>query len=281
MNNIGIYVLFWSLFSYQVVNAQNAIPNGYQLVWQDEFDSGTKPTADFWSYESGFVRNNELQWYKDDNAFIENGLLIFEGRREKINNDKHDPESNDWRRKRPFAEYSSSSINTRGKYSFQYGILEVRAKIDTSMGMWPAIWTLGITRPWPANGEVDVMEFYRRRGIPIILANGAWAEEKNKAKWDESVIPLKELLANQEDWSERFHIWKMDWTKDRIRLYLDDLLLNEIDLSNTLNPDGFNPFHQEHYILLNLAIGSNGDDPSNTIFPKRYLVDYVRVYQER
>ena len=73
----------------------------------------------------------------------------------------------------------------------------------------------------------------------------------------------------------------MDWDEKSIRLYLDDELLNETDLSTTVNPDGFQPFHQPHYVLLNLAIGGqNGGDPSNTKFPTRYEVDYVRVYQK-
>lgn len=73
----------------------------------------------------------------------------------------------------------------------------------------------------------------------------------------------------------------MDWTKEYIRLYLDDKLLNEVDLTQTINPDGTNPFHQPHYILLNLAIGSNGGSPKSTTFPKKYEVDYVRVFQKK
>jgi hypothetical protein len=72
----------------------------------------------------------------------------------------------------------------------------------------------------------------------------------------------------------------MDWTESYIRLYLDDEILNAIDLSKTFNPDGFNPFHQPHYILLNLALGANGGDPAATVFPRKYEVDYVRVYQK-
>ena len=70
----------------------------------------------------------------------------------------------------------------------------------------------------------------------------------------------------------------MDWTKDSINLYLDDVLLNTSSLSTTLNPDQSNPFQQPHYLLLNLAIGANGGDPSNSKFPIKYEVDYVRYY---
>lgn len=255
---------------------------GYELVWQDEFEEGTKPDTTNWSYEQGFVRNEELQWYQKDNATIEDGLLIIEGRREQVPNPSYDGSGTSWRESRQHAEYTSSSINTRNKQTFQYGLFEIRARIDTASGMWPAIWTLGThpERGWPANGEIDIMEFYKVDGEQTILANAAWANESNQPVWDERKVPFSEFLDKDPQWTEKFHIWKMDWTENYIKLYLDDELINEVDLSTSVNPDGFNPFHQPHYILLNLAIGSNGGDPSNTEFPKRYEVDYVRVYQQ-
>jgi arylsulfatase A-like enzyme/beta-glucanase (GH16 family) len=258
------------------------VPEGYMLVWADEFNSGGVPDHTYWSHEHGFVRNNELQWYQPENARVENGLLVIEGKRERIANTNYEAGSDNWRRAWEYAEYSSSSINTRGKFSFQYGILEVRARVDTSMGSWPAIWTLGVERRWPSNGEIDVMEYYRYQGKPVILANAAWgrANHSYNAIWDSSHTPLEDLMWEKPDWPERFHIWKMDWTEDYIRLYLNDVLLNEVDVSRATYTDGFNPFRQPHYILLNLALGSNGGDPSNTDFPIFYEVDYVRVYQK-
>ncbi|AVR45588.1 beta-glucanase [Christiangramia fulva] len=259
---------------------QNDTYPAYNLVWADEFNENGKPHKDNWSYEHGFLRNNELQWYQEENASLKNGSLIIEGRREKIKNPLYNPKSNDWRQTREFAEYTSSSLNTRGKKEFKYGIIEVRAKIDTASGNWPAIWTLGIEKPWPANGEVDIMEFYKIDGKPHILANAAW-NESQQVKWDSEKIPFSHFLEKDSNWSENFHIWKMDWTREYIRLYLDDDLLNEIDLNETTNPDGFNPFRQPHYLLLNLALGSNGGDPVKTRFPVQYKVDYVRVYQKK
>lgn len=254
---------------------------GYQLVWQEEFEKSGEVNPTSWTHENGFVRNNELQWYQEANANVENGKLIITGKREQLNNPRFDTESKDWKRNRQFANYSSSSINTRGKYEFQYGIMEVRAKIDTSMGMWPAIWTLGVSNPWPSNGEIDVMEYYRVKGEATILANAAWADEgQYNAKWDEAKIPFTEFLKKDPEWPSKFHLWRMEWTEKTIRIYLDDEFLNEVDLARTVNPDGYNPFHQPHYILLNLAIGGNGGDPISTSFPKEYVVDYVRVYQK-
>ena len=257
------------------------LPSGYQLVWQEEFEKEGAVSDENWNFEKGFVRNNEMQWYQEANAGQKGGMLFIEGRREKVANPGYEPGSENWKKSREFAEYTSSSINTRGKFEFQYGILEVKAKIDTASGMWPAIWTLGISKPWPANGEIDVMEFYQVKGEPTILANAAWADASKRANWDEAKIPFADFLKKDPNWPEKFHIWKMDWTEDYIRLYLDGELLNEVNLKETINPDGFNPFHQPHYILLNLALGSNGGDLSPTDFPREYVVDYVKVYQKK
>lgn len=256
-------------------------PEGYELFWADEFNEDGKPDGNFWSYEKGFTRNEELQWYQEDNSNVKDGLLVIEGRKEKVKNNRYDPKSRDWRKNREYAEYTSSSINTRGKKEFQYGIIEVRAKIDTARGMWPAIWTLGVSKGWPANGEIDIMEYYLVNNQPYILANAAWAHPNKRAAWDEAKIPFSEFLEKDPEWPNKFHIWKMDWTEDYIRLYLDGELLNEVDLAETKNTDGFNPFHQPHYILLNLALGSNGGKPEKTKFPRTYEIDYVRIYQQK
>ena len=105
--------------------------------------------------------------------------------------------------------------------------------------------------------------------------------DKNGPLWDSTVIPLKYFLNQDSKWVDKFHVWRMDWDKEAIKLYLDDYLVNIIALKDTKNPDGFNPFLQEHFLLLNLAIGSNGGYPENSKFPIQYEVDYVRVYQKK
>jgi beta-glucanase (GH16 family) len=252
------------------------------LVWNDEFNISGKPDTSVWRYEKGFVRNQELQWYQSENANCQNGLLIIEGRRENFKNPAYVPGSTNWKTNREYVEYSSSSIQTRGKKQFQFGRFEIRARIDTACGSWPAIWTLGITKPWPSNGEIDIMEFYRIKGVPTILANFAWGTDKrNVGKWDDLKKPLADFTENDPDWNKKFHVWRMDWTKDSISIYIDDKLLNSALMSETINPDGFNPFLQPHYILLNLALGGNGGDPLKSKFPIKYEVDYMRVYQNK
>lgn len=269
------------------------------LVWNDEFDTHNKQSFDTnkWQSENGFVRNKELQWYKADNANTDGkGNMVLEARREIVNNPNYNTpvqnEGNKWKVERKMAEYSSASINTKDKFWFTYGTLLVRAKIPTDVGCWPAIWTLG-DKPnvgsWPACGEIDVMEFYRKNDIPGVLANTAFAS--NRAAygiWDSSFTPLSKFTSLDKDWASKYHIWRLDWNKDFIRIYLDGVLLNETNLSNTINGnnggkggEGINPFHHRQYILLNLAIGQNGGDPTNTKFPQAYYIDYVRVYQHK
>ncbi len=243
----------------------------WKMVWHDEFDSPGAPDPKNWVFEKGFVRNKELQWYQPENARVEDGKLIIEGRRENVTNPSFDASSPDWRKNRPVAQYTSACLETRGLHSFLYGRFEIRAKIDAHPGLWPAIWSLGVKGKWPLNGEIDQLEYYH----DTILANTAWAN----GTWNTVKTPYSKFLAKDPNWGDKFHVWRMDWDEAFIKIYLDDELLNSTDLSLTLNPDGTNPFHQPEFLLLNLAIGSTGGDPSKTTFPARFEVDYVRVYQ--
>ena len=248
----------------------------YKLVWADEFNKNGMVDTSVWQFEKGFIRNNELQWYQSQNAWCENGNLMIEAQRSNQPNPLFKAGSQDWREKRKTIEYTSASIHTRKGKSWRYGRFEIRAKIVAKPGLWPAIWTLGMEGEWPWNGEIDIMEYYKGN----ILANVATGTNKRwNAKWFSAKKPI---AAYKPDWDKDFHIWRMDWDETAIKLFVDDELLNEVKLSDANNPDGSNPFMQPHYLLLNLAIGGdNGGDPSNTAFPSRYEVDYVRVYQKK
>ncbi len=259
--------------------------SGYKLLWNDEFDRPGIPNTDIWKFENGFMRNNEDQWYQPENASCSNGVLTISARKEKKVNPNYNQETKDWRTSRQFANYTSASINTRGTKEFQYGRFEVRAKIPTAKGAWPAIWTLGKEMEWPSNGEIDIMEYYQINDQPHILANTAWGAEKRwSAVWNSSKIPFSDFLNKDPKWADKFHVWRMDWDEDAIRLYIDDQMVNETLLKNTQNGslgNFANPFRQPHYLLLNLAIGGdNGGKPDDSAFPMNYLVDYVRVYQK-
>lgn len=258
----------------------------WKLIWNDEFDGSGPLNTERWKAEHGFVRNEEYQWYQQENAYRQNGLMVLEGRLDSIPNPRYREGSRNWTQNRPYAQYSSASINTRGTFSFLYGRMEVRARIPAVIGSWPAIWTLGDKGEWPSNGEIDIMEYYHVQGKPHILANAAWGnDQRYQAVWNSKRVPYQHFTEKDPYWNEKFHLWAMDWTEDYIRIYLDGELLNDIDLKQTVNGNignHQNPFHAPQYILLDLAIGgTNGGQPSHEAFPMRYEIDYVRVYQKK
>jgi beta-glucanase (GH16 family) len=249
--------------------------NDWKLIWFDEFDTDGPPNPANWNYERGFVRNNELQWYQPENAFCTNGLLIIEARKEHKPNPNFEAGSGNWRKDRQWIDYTSASMTSRRLQEFTYGKFEMRARIDTRLGSWPAFWTLGATPGirWPACGEVDIMEYYTN----VVLANVAYSLD-GKAKWSFLRKPISELGGDA--WTKAFHIWTMDWDTNKIDLLLDGKLMNHFDLATADKSDEGNPFHAPVYFILNQAIGGNqGGDPSHTKFPIRFEVDWVRVYQ--
>lgn len=257
--------------------AGDAPPPGYTLVWADEFTVDGAPDPKKWRFEHGFVRNHELQFYQPDNAVVKNGILTIEARREEVPNPQYEAGSKDWRKKPEKSTYTSACMTTQGLHQWTYGRFELRARIDVRAGLWPAWWTLGVDREWPDNGEIDIMEYYTGG----VLANFAWGTGKRwNAKWDAVKTPLAKL--GGADWAKEFHVWRMDWTRDNVRIYLDGRLLNEIKVTAARNPDGFLPYRQPHYMLLNLALGGiNGGPLEGTEFPAKFEVDWVRVYQPR
>ena len=273
-----LYCLFFSLTSW----AQE----GWQLVWSDEFDKDGPLNPKVWTFEEGYARNEEAQWYQPDNAVCKDGYLVIEAR--KVQNRKNPlyvSGSRNWRKSREFVEYTSSSVTTAGKKEFRYGRFEIRARIPVAKGAWPAIWTLGRSMEWPSGGEIDIMEYYPIKGVPHILANVAWGtDRRNHAKWNTRTKPYSYFTEKDPDWASKFHVWRMDWDEEAIRLYLDDELLNETLLSHTINGSigkGTNPFTKPQYILLNLALGGiNGGPIDDAALPMKYEIDYVRVYQK-
>ncbi len=239
-----------------------------KLVFEEYFDNLKN-----WNFEKGFVRNYELQYYTDKNVEFSNGLKIY-GKKETIINDNYNSDSDDWRLNRKKAEYTSSSINTKGKFEFKYGVLEVKAKIPTADGSWPAIWLLGSEEVYPFCDEVDVMEYYLCGDSPSILANFMWSNNE-EYNWSTKHISLNYFKSKDSDWEDKYHIWKLDWQEDYMRIYIDDELINEINISNIKG----NKFKKKYYILLNLAIGRNGLKPKDSDVPLIYEIEYVKVYQ--
>jgi beta-glucanase (GH16 family) len=262
-------------------NSQPEKRKGMNLVFNEEFNYTGKPDSTIWNYEKGFVRNNELQWYQADNANVKGGRLLIEGKRTDFPNPNYVENSHNWKASRKTVEYTAASITTRHKKTWKFGRFEIRARIDTTMGAWPAIWLLGVDYEWPSCGEIDMLEYYPANNTPTILANVvSGTTRRYDGKWDSMKTPLKDITGNDKDWVKKYHVWRMDWTQDSINLYIDNRLLNTTLVKETVNPDGTQPFLQPQYMLLNLALGSNGGDPSQSKFPISFEVDYVRVYQK-
>jgi beta-glucanase (GH16 family) len=222
----------------------------YTLVWSDEFDYDGLPDPDYWSYEVGYIRNNESQYYTEariENTHVGNGYLTIESRKDHWNNHT----------------YTSASLITKGKKEFTYGRFEIRAKIDIQEGSWPAFWSLGVSIGevgWPECGEVDIMEYYRGK----TLMNVFYGNE-----WNSSTVRVDTA------WAKKFHVWRMDWDEHTIKLYQDDVLFTAEDISTN------DIFHKPVYLIVNQAIGgTNGGSVENTTFPVKLIVDYVRVYKK-
>jgi beta-glucanase (GH16 family) len=247
----------------------------WQLQWSDEFEVDGLPDAAKWNYEDGLVRNKEPQYYtrRMENARVEGGMLVIEGRKEQFPNPKYRAGSENWKEQQPFAPYTSASLNTQGKISWQYGRLEVRAKIPQGKGMWPAIWTLGDAIGqvgWPKCGEIDIMEFVGKEPNKVHGTTHFSVDDKHRSKG-------KALTVERP--FDDFHIYAVEWFPDRIDFYFDQNKFHTFNLDEAgVGPE--NPFRKPHYLLLNLAIGGTwGGEVDETVLPQKYLVDYVRVYR--
>ena len=239
----------------------------WRLVWSDEFDSEGLPDSAKWGYETGFVRNNESQYYTKarlENARVENGCLILEGRKESFLPEKGTS-----------AEYTSASITTRNKASWKYGRVEARAKLPQGRGVWPAIWMLGTSygndADWPMCGEIDILEFVGKVPDTIYAAvHYGLSREGHKTEQGKHV---SSNLPND------FHVYSMEWTEERIDFFIDGAPYHSFRLDQA-GAGNQNPFRKPFYLILNLALGGSwGGDIDDSIFPQKYLIDYVRVYE--
>lgn len=252
-----------------------------RLVWQDEFDRPGAPDPASWSFEDGFVRNCEMQWYQPQNATVRDGLLVIEGRRESRPNPLYDAQKKgDWRAERKMIEYTSACLHS--KRSWLYGRIQVRARLQAEEGLWPAIWFLGVDRAkkgWPACGEIDLLEYYDES----ILANFCWSaatpEKPYAQQWNTQKTPIAKFIAKSPTWRTDWHVWEMDWTAERIELRIDGETVNVQRLDTVRNPDGTNPFQKPMFLLLNLAMGSTGGSLEKTRLPAKFEIDWVRVWQ--
>lgn len=232
-----------------------------QLVWSDEFEGSGAPDPLKWGYELGFVRNKEPQWYTNrlDNARVENGFLVLEARKEKF-----------WDGNGVGHDYTSASLMTKGKFSWLYGRIEVRALLPEGDAVWPAIWTLGDNIKdvgYPLCGELDIMEYYGNR--PGVVFANIHFYDSGRRTTNPGVMLVDRL--------HHFHVYAMEWSPKEILFYVDGYQYHSFRLGKEGGGPG-SPFHKPHYLLINLALQNVKNDKIMTSLPARFLIDYVRVY---
>lgn len=265
---MGLGIFLFSCAQTEQLQQENDEPER-KLVWADEFEVDGTPDSDRWGYDLGDGcpdvcgwGNNELQYYTDrpENVRVEDGRLIIEARKEALEG----------------KEYTSTRLVSRNKGDWQYGYIEVKAKLPQGTGTWPAIWMLPTDWAyggWPASGEIDIMEHvgYNQEMVYGTVHTKAFNHGIGTQKGDSIVVA---------DVHNDFHVYAIDWSPEKIDFMVDG------EIYNTFSNEGTGseawPFDQPFHLLLNLAVGGNwggarGVDES--IWPQRLEVDYVRVYE--
>jgi len=251
-----------------------------KLVWHDEFDQNGLPDSAKWKMEEGFFHNEEQQYYtknRTENARVENGLLIIEAKKEKIENKDYDASKKGFKYAYPHADYTSASLTTKGIQSFQYGRIEMRAKLPRGKGVWPAFWMLGANRDqigYPFCGEIDIMEYTGKEANKI---HSTIHYPRNDGT--EKVISSGTTLKKRKPFSD-FHLYAIEWNKKKIDFYFDRKKYYRFDFTELENQK-INPFTNPFYLILNLALGGSfGGTIDDKNLPQQFLIDYIRVYQK-
>ena len=235
-------------------------------AWSDEFDVNGLPNNQIWGYDvgGGGWGNNELQNYTandGDNARVENGKLIVTAIKEVSGS----------------RQYSSARLVTKGKKDMKYGRLEIKAKIPAGRGSWPALWMLASqttygTTFWPDQGDIDIMEHvgYDPSVVHASVHTNIFNHILGTQKTAKTTVPT---------FNSAFHVYRLDWTPDEIKAFIDDKEFFVFKRQGVLWQEW--PFNQPQHLLVNIAVGGNwggvkGID--DTIFPISMELDYVRYY---
>ena len=248
-------------------------PHAWMLVWSDEFNGERVDTSKWNVLLRENSKHNELQYYLPDEVFVEQGALRIRSRARSFGS-KH---------------YTSGRLDTRGKLAPVYGRFEIRAKLPTGKGLWPAHWLYPQNRNWemeyrmaeavatgkermipearPWYTEIDIMEFLGHEPS-ILYATLHYYTFEGQKKTSSG------KLTGEDDYSKDFHIYALEWEPDSIRWYVDRHLIHATS-------DGIP--HTPHYLILNTAVGGAwpGNPDSTTVFPQFHDIDYVRVYQKK
>ena len=231
-------------------------PDYDTIVWSDDFDTDGAPDASKWTMELGNGSNgwgnNEQQYYLADNAVVEGGMLKITAKAENSNG----------------FDYTSARMKTEGKFDFTYGKVEIRAKLPTGGGTWPALWMLGsdyATNVWPGCGEIDIMEHVGNQQNTIhgtLHYPGNSGGNGNTGSTNVAGV------------SDEFHIYSVIWSPTKIRFFVDG---NEF---HSFTNSSETPFNSDFFLIFNVAMGGNfGGDIDPAFTQSTMEVDYVKVYQ--
>jgi beta-glucanase (GH16 family) len=227
----------------------------WQLVWADEFHGSIGPD---WVFETGGGGwgNNELEYYRRENATVENDALVITARREDFGGYR----------------YTSARMKTQYHKTWKYGRMEARIALPAKLGTWPAFWMLGAdidSVGWPASGELDIMEQINTAGT--VYGTAHWrADDGTQADYG----------GNTSTNVGAYHVYAIEWDADYIRWFVDGTQYHVMQITNGMG--GTDEFQKDFFILLNMAVGGNwpGFSVDDGALPAKMLVDYVRVYQK-
>ena len=239
---------------------------GYELVWNDEFD-GSSIDPKNWVFETGTGcpqlcgwGNNELQYYRQENAWVDGGVLTIEAREESYQG----------------SNYTSARMKTQDKRSFRYGRIDIRALLPEGQGIWPALWMLGdniSTVGWPKCGEIDITE--------MIGGSGRESQVHGTLHWDNNghTYTGGRYTLDSGIFADEYHVFSIIWDETSIKWLVNDKQFHEINIT----PAHMTEFHEKFFFLFNVAVGGNwpGSPDETTVFPQQMRVDYIRVFQEK
>ncbi len=239
--------------------------DGYNLVWADEFNGNTL-NSDDWDYNVGRGEwgwgNNELQFYHEGtkNCEVKDGRLVITAKEEPAGD----------------AQYTSARILTKGKREFQFGRIDIRAKLPEGQGLWPALWMLGSNIDvvsWPSCGEIDIMELTGDKPGRV-LGTAHWGDKVP------STYMSKSFGIGTNKFSDEYHVFSINWEQNKIQWLVDDKVYHTVTSSNVA---GNYPFNQKFFFIFNVAVGGQlpGSPDETTRFPQTMEVDFVRVFQKK
>jgi hypothetical protein len=266
LNNYTVYVYAYSSTGNYIVEFESidvyvtddSIEAG--LIWSEEFNETGAVNNNNWTHEIGNGNwgwgNGESQYYTNrlENSRVEEGVLKITAKTESYQG----------------FNYTSSRLISKDKFEFQYGRVNIRAKLPMGSGTWPALWMLGeniSSVGWPACGEIDIMEHWGHN--PTVVAGSIHTPYSSGDTWTNGHY-------NVSDYTD-FHVYSINWTSEKIQFFIDD------NLYYTYNPSPKNienwPFDAPQFFILNVAMGASWFDINPDFVESTMEVDYIRVYE--